>query len=244
MEGWQDKPPAPGNLINQEPNFWSLEWIEPGQPLYGDPNSFAQGVPECVHKLADQLPPHEQPGQPGALILAGDTTYKIFHANAPFGATLAQTVSGLQPGSQATLVVPILVVLHGETDAFGAESGVWINGSGGWVNGHAMGNRNWFRHRLSVTIPDSGQAEVVIRVKSKWPLPKDFFIDGISLEASPAVEEDDTPHEEDEAPGDGPQETLIVHMRVPPGLRLVSTTGAPEDTIEVKLPRGVEIKLE
>jgi len=128
MEGWRDLPPAPGFLINQEPNGWQLSWLEPGENLYDDPGGLALGVPECVHKLSSQLPPDEQMGQPRALILAGDTTYKIFSASPSFGATLSQTVEGLDPGSSATLIVPMQVHLQGDGDPFAAETGVWVNG--------------------------------------------------------------------------------------------------------------------
>ncbi|MCP5094394.1 MAG: hypothetical protein GY943_02445, partial [Chloroflexi bacterium] len=77
-EGWTDMPPAPGNLINQQPNGWKLRWIEQDESLFGTGDK-ATGVPECVHKLAKQLPANEQLGAKDALILAGDTTYKIFH---------------------------------------------------------------------------------------------------------------------------------------------------------------------
>ncbi len=183
-EGWEDMPPA-GWLINQRPLHWQLEWLEPGQPLYGDPNTLVTGIPECVHKLSEQLPPHEQLGAPNALILDGSVTYKIFNSAAVFGATLSQTVSNLQPGRKATLTVPIQVHLHGETDAYGAESGVWVNGEGQWVHGFDMGDRLWYCHTIAFTVPPSGQMEVVIRVKSKWVKTKDFFFDGITLEAQP-----------------------------------------------------------
>jgi hypothetical protein len=105
MEGWETLDPLPeaNFLRNQRPRGWQLAWLKPGTPLYDDPNTQATGIPECVHKLSTQLPPDEQRGQPKALILDGDTTYKIFSATAPFGATLSQTVTGLEPGSQATL---------------------------------------------------------------------------------------------------------------------------------------------
>lgn len=192
-EGWRDLPPASGHLINQEPQGWRLEWLLPGHSLFGDAHARAEGIPECVHKLSEQLPPGEQLGQPDALILAGDTTYKLFHASAPFGATLSQTVTGLQPGSEATLTVPIRLHRHGDPDIFGAESGVWVNGQGEWVHGGKMGDRKWYRHRVRFTVPADGRAEVVIRVKSKWPRPKDFFLDGITLEASPEVSEPGPP---------------------------------------------------
>jgi hypothetical protein len=184
-ELWDDMlPPAPGNLINQQPKHWTLKWLELGESLYDDPGSQVRGIPECVHKLARQLPPNEQLGQPNALILAGDTTYKIFHGATTFGATLSQTVTGLEPGSTAVLTVPIQVHMHGATDPFSAESGVWVNGEGGWVNGGDMGDREWFRHKLTFTVPSAGTAEIVIRVKSKWSQPKDFFFDGNILEAA------------------------------------------------------------
>ncbi len=175
--------PEAGYLKNQRPNHWQLAWLNKGDPLYDDPNTKVDGIPECVHKLSDQLPADEQFGGVKALILAGDTTYKIFNSAAKFGATLSQTVTGLVPNSQATLTVPIQVHLHGETDTYGAESGVWVNGEGGWVNGFDMGDRQWYRHIIPFTVPASGEAEIVIRVKSKWTKPKDFFFDGITLEA-------------------------------------------------------------
>jgi len=186
-EGWTDMPPAPGYLINQQPMGWTLKWLQPGEKLFGDAGVEVKGVPECVHKLSTQLPPHEQLDAPNALILAGDVTYKIFNANAPFGASLSQTISGLEPGSSVTVTAPVQAHLNGETDPYGAESGVWLNGEGHWVHGHAMGNRQWYRHVAEAIVPENGRVEVVIRVKSKWASPKDFFIDHITMEAVAAI---------------------------------------------------------
>jgi hypothetical protein len=180
-DGWTDLPPTAGYLINQQPHGWRLNWVEPGQPLY-DAGDLAHGVPECVHKLADQLPPDEQPGGPDALILEGETTYKIFSAASAFGAELRQTITGLPSGSTWRLVIPMRVHLYGETDPYGAETGVWVEGVGRWVTGETMGDRTWYRHTLFFTAPDDGAAELLIRVKSKWDSPKDFFIDDIRLE--------------------------------------------------------------
>lgn len=174
-------------LRNQRPFGWQIEWLDVGEPLYDDTGNRAQGIPECVHKLSTQLPDDEQKDAVNALILAGDRTYKIFSAGAAFGATLSQTVIGLVPNTQARLVVPIQAHLHGDDDPHAVESGVWVNGVGGWVNGKTMGDRRWYRHELDFTIPDSGRAEVVIRVKSKWNRPKDFFLDDIALTAVTAT---------------------------------------------------------
>lgn len=176
--GWIDLPPAPGYLINQQPLEWYLTWIEPGQPLYST-TDLAGGVPECVHKFNYQLPPDEQRGGPHALVLDGEATYKIFHANAAFGAELRQTIYGLPAGSTWTLTVPMQVHLHGDSDPYSVEAGVWVNGLGQWVNGGEMGDRMWYEHQVTLDVPANGQVQVLIRVKSKWPLPKDFFLDDL-----------------------------------------------------------------
>lgn len=183
-EGWTNLPPPPEDpdLINQQPNGWQLSWLSVGQPLYDDPSQTAGGIPECIHKLAWQLPPNEQPGGEDALILDGVATYKMFSASAPFGSELRQTITGLHPGSSWIMIVPMQVHLHGDLDPYAAESGVWVNSVGGWANGGLMGDRDWYEHVVPFTVPANGQVEIVVRVKSKWPTPKDFFIDALRVE--------------------------------------------------------------
>lgn len=181
--GWTNLPPAPGNLINQQPNGWTLRWVEPGEPIF-DSTDIADGVPECIHKLTGQLPPDEQPGGPNALILDGDATYKIFHFDAPFGAELSQTITGLSPGAQLRLTVPVQIHLHDDTaDPYTAESGVWANGEGQWANAEVMGDHTWYEHVVVFTVPDNGEVEILVRVKSKWGGAKDFFMDALQLVA-------------------------------------------------------------
>lgn len=236
MGKWDDMEPTSFFLINQQPKGWHLEWIEPGQPLYGDANSIVRGIPECVHKLSKQLPTNEQLGAKDALILDGDTTYKIFHATAPFGATLSQTLAGLQPGSKATLTVPIQVHLHGETDAYGAESGVWVNDEGSWVNGFDMGDRKWHEHEVEFEVPDDGRAEVVIRVKSKWPRAKDFFFDGITLEATAGE-----PINGGGNGGDGQEPRHTLRVRLPAGFQLRHITADSGQEVTITTPPNVDV---
>ena len=232
-EGWKDVQAPYGHLINQEPNGWKLRWLDVGEDLFGSGDK-ATGVPECVHKLARQLPANEQLGAQDALILEGDTTYKIFSANAAFGAELSQTVTGLQPGSTAKLRTPILVVLYKETDPYGAESGVWINGEGYWVNSQDMGgNRKWYTHETEVTVPANGTIEIVIRVKSKWQNPKDFFIDGIKLEAVAASSAPPTPP---------PSSGNVLRVRVPDGMQVRTLTGDNPNLIIITVPPGTQIE--
>lgn len=247
-EGWETLPALPeaGYLRNQRPNGWQLTWLNKGQPLYDDPNSQAQGVPECVHKLGTQLPPHEQRGMPNALILVGDTTYKIFNSGAAFGAALSQTVTGLQPGTQAVLTVPIQVHLHGESDEYGAESSVWVNDEGEWVNGRVMGDRKWYRHKVEFTVPANGEAEIVIRVKSKWNKPKDFFFDGIVLEAEQATSgdiTDDTVVDNDDAGGETAVPVKTIYLQLPAGVQLRQGESSQPNVVEINLPPGVTVEI-
>ncbi|NHZ72788.1 MAG: hypothetical protein GWP17_06865 [Aquificales bacterium] len=237
--GWTDMPPAPGHLINQQPTGWTLRWIEMGESLFGAGDT-AQGVPECVHKLSDQLPPNERLGGSSALILAGNATYKIFNAGAPFGAELKQTVTGLKAGTKAKLTVPVFADLHGETDPYGAESGVWVNGEGHWVNGGEMKNRRWFRHEIEFTVPDNGELEITIRVKSKWPRPKDFFIDGIEFEA------DEDPTETIVLPDDDlvfNKTAVTLHSPADLNLQVVTTTCHTPGVVVVSVPEGVTVEI-
>ncbi len=247
-EGWKDVQAPYGYLINQEPNGWNLRWLDVGEDLFGSGDKVT-GVPECVHKLARQLPGNEQLGAKNALILEGDTTYKIFNSNAIFGAALSQTVTGLQPGSTAKLSTPILVVLYNDTDPYAAESGVWINGEGHWVNSHDMGgSRNWYTHETEVTVPANGMIEIMIRVKSKWQAPKDFFIDGIQLEAvaagsatTTATPPSTSTERTTESGTTNEISNNILRVRVPEGMQVITTTSNDPNVIVISIPSGVQI---
>lgn len=243
-EGWQERPLLHLNLLNQQPAGWRLVWIEPGRLLYDDHGFQARAVPECVHKHADELPPNERPGGPDALILAGETTYKIFHSHAPFGAALSQAVTALQPGSSATLTVPIQAHLHNDGDPWTLESGVWVNGEGGWANAGQMGDRRWYHHRLDFTVPPDGRAEIVIRFKSKWGGPKDFFIDNVTLEGTPVMAKE-VPLSLPEAGSKGiPQPLLNPHtVTATAGLNLRHSPDLDHDPL-IRLPEGTRVNVE
>ncbi len=230
-DGWTNLPPAPGNLINQQPNGWTLSWIQPGESLFGSGDKASQ-VPECLHKPSNTLPAHEQRGQPGALILDGDATYKVFHRSGSFGAELRQSVTGLAPGSTGKLIAPIMVITHGDTDIWAAESGVWVNVEGGWVNAGEMGNRRWHRHQLEFSVPDSGQIDIAIRFKSKWDLPKDFFIDDVRLESVESAASDVKPPSQN-----------VVTISLPAGWEVTSETGQPTGQVRLTVPEGTRVEV-
>lgn len=239
-EGWETLPAIreAGNLKNQRPHGWQIKWQETGEPIYADANTIVGGIPECVHKRSIDLPKDEQLGGKHALILEGDAVYKIFNFGAAFGATLSQTVSGLQPGSQAKLVVPIQTHIHGDTDAFGAESGVWVNGVGEWIHSFKMEDHKWYKHKVEFTVPENGEAEIIIRVKSKWPRKKDFFIDGIKLEAQTGPSSTGG-----SGSSAGTGEVKTVFVQPPPGVQVKQGTCDEANVIEVNAGPGVKIEV-
>ena len=124
-DGWSDVSPSA-----QEPAGWELSWVLEGQPLYDTSDTLAGGVPECVHKMAYQLPPDQRFGAKNTRILDGSTAYIIANDYAPFGAELYQEVNGLPAGATFRLTVPVLAVLHGDNDPWSAEAGAWVNTTG------------------------------------------------------------------------------------------------------------------
>jgi hypothetical protein len=241
-EGWKDVQAPYGYLINQEPNGWNLRWLDVGEDLFGSGDK-ATGVPECVHKLAKQLPANEQLGAANALILEGDATYKIFNSGAAFGAELSQTVTGLQPGSQAALTVPVLVVLYNDADPYAAESGLWVNGEGHWVNSSDMGgSRKWYHHERNITVPANGTLEIVIRVKSKWPAPKDFFIDGVKLDAVAGSGGATTAPPTTTTPPVTTAGSPVLRVGIPAGMQVITTTSSDPNVVVISIPAGTQIE--
>ena len=82
-----------------------------------------------------------------------------------------------------------------------------------------------------------GTAEIVIRVKSKWPRPKDFFIDGIVLEGETSVAS--STDDDDKKP---PVKTVIV--KLPPGVTIRQGVSSEADVVEVNVGPGVVVEVE
>ncbi len=130
-------------------------------------------------------------GGPRALILEGKHTYKLFHNAGAFGSQLSQWVT-LPPG-RYRLTVPVQLHWHEDLypddptwDTFTAESGAWViyGGTqiGGWATAREMGDRRWFYHVIEFNVAAETSVEVLIRVKSIYQGPKDFFVDAVWLE--------------------------------------------------------------
>jgi hypothetical protein len=101
-----------------------------------------------------------------------------------------------------------------------------------------MGSRSWFRHTISFTVPDSGTADIIIRVKSKWPRAKDFFIDGVTLEAAENIVE--------ELPDDSiivSKTAVTLHLPAALNLQIVTTTCHTPGVVVVSLPEGVNVEI-
>jgi hypothetical protein len=185
---------------NQTPNEWRLTRAYPGDPMQSagvfpgeDPPIINEvlTVPECVHKLQSQLPPDEWLGGEDALILDGQTTYKIFGVG--FSATLWQELD-LTPGAVVTFRVPIQSHHHGD-GSYGANAArIWINlYNSQWATfGDGFPDPaapEWVIFTASATVPADGHVEVGIDLDGRAEAPVDFFIDAVTLE----VEEPEPP---------------------------------------------------
>lgn len=228
-DGWDNFPPTGDNLINQNPKEWTWRWVNIGDELWS--SDVANGIPEMVHKHYTQLPEDERPGGANTLFPdgVGEYVYKPFHGNASFGVEGWQIITGLKPGSIASIVVPIRIHANrnkrDNEDPWLAESGVWLltdweingremdakDGKGEWQNfsrirqfpyigGVKPDGWYWFRHgdpetadakdnpgakKIEVVVPESGEIAVLVRMKSKWDLPVDFFINDIHFTGVP-----------------------------------------------------------
>jgi len=187
-DGWIDVPA--GSTINQEPKYWRLSWKAVGAPLTsiepdlpGDTESVVQTVPECVHKLAIQLPPNERPTGADPLIIDGRTVYKVFAAYGAFAARLEATIVA-EPGAVVSVTVPVRVHQHGNGDygaaywraALGATVGDWLTFK------RDFDDRTWTRCSLKARVPESGLMTLSIEFESHTIAGIDFFIDDVRAE--------------------------------------------------------------
>jgi hypothetical protein len=185
-DGWQDV--AYGNLINQQPNGWQLVLPEPDELAFGAVNrktgelATVTAVPESIHKLIDQLPPHEQPGGADPLILSGTAVYKIFAMNNAFAGRLVQTVRGLAPNAKVSLEVPVRVHYHDDLNE-PDDVEVWVEVNGHKVEYWATGlpHRTWVTVKVDGKTDADGTAVVTVTVITKWRNSRDFFIDDLRL---------------------------------------------------------------
>ena len=190
---WTDIPIPGIGTINQEPDGWEVEWLEPGDPLlssvdYGGPDDephylTAKTIPECCHKLNDQLPPDEQSGGVDAIVLDGDTAYKVFSSVNPFGAYMAQLVTGLDPGRRIVLEVPVRVHHHGDGSPGAA---VWRcclnNQTGPWLTfKEDFDDRAYMTFGMDSVVDADGCAFVAIDLESRALAGIDFFVDDVRL---------------------------------------------------------------
>lgn len=182
-DGWLTLPPLPNSLKNQQPNGWTLQIAEPGQPAWDFRNQkeniplVPDGWPECVHKLASQLPPPQRPGGPDALILDGVVVYKIFSRSDKFAAALSQSFT---EAKATRYVLPVNVHYQGPVNADSPDTAqlqIWVNGSKVKTMLVAdLPDRQWVYPEFAAP---KGVVRVEIRVASIWKMGVDFFFDHI-----------------------------------------------------------------
>lgn len=179
---------------NQEPNGWALDYPAVGSLLLapelgdGDTQNKTLCIPECVHKLSEQLPADEQLGGEDALILDGSTTYKIF-GNSAFRATLEQTFT-VDKGAKCRLVTPVQVHGHLNPDTgqpYNIDTGaaywrVTINGyPGKWYTfNNDFHDRTWWQPEHLFTAV-YGTVTILIEFECHTLGGVDFFIDYVQF---------------------------------------------------------------
>lgn len=174
---------------NQTPNEWALEWKQPGEAMWSagafpgepDPVDTVLRVPECVHKLASQLPPDEQPGGPNALILDGTHCFKVFGVG--FSATMRQTISGFADDSRLTFRVPVQVHAHGDGSWGACAFRIGVQGHFTQWQTFTTGldDHEWAYLEASVVVTGTW-CRVRIDFEGRAVAPVDFFIDALGLE--------------------------------------------------------------
>jgi len=181
----------------QYPNDWVTTWTPNGQEMPLSPKwASGQQIPALSdghglyqHFSSNELPPNEWLGQPRALILNGQWTYKAYSLYTQQALQLNQTVSG-SPGLYARVIVYILGEENDdrplEYDFFAASvklGDVEDRRAYTQMVTHfdIPGNeRAWNKFDVLAQFPASGQLSLTIVMQQNWQIPTDFFIDNIS----------------------------------------------------------------
>lgn len=180
---WTNMPPVGGHgLINQQPADFTLTIAEPGQPAWNIYNQklntplVPSGWPECIHKLATQLPPTQQPGGPDALILDGVKVYKVFSAGDQFAAELKQVFTNTTP---TRYQLPVRVHYHAPVNTDSPDTAqvhILVNGQRVKLLNAIpdLPNSQWVYPEIDTP---AGVVTLQVRFASIWKMPIDFFTD-------------------------------------------------------------------
>lgn len=171
-DGWVDDPTQPDR--RQIPNGFTLSVIPKGQPLrYGNDGNVT-GTIEAKHLRCPQhLPPNECLGQPKALILHGDWTYKMQAVVMKSGTSLKTTFAG---SGRKRITVPIQVHWQGDVpnDPHDVYVGVYLNGELIKLLQHPeLKDRQWHY----VTGEADGPVEVEVHYQTSWDNSRDCWTD-------------------------------------------------------------------
>jgi len=192
--GWIDQLPHDGRLTNQCPVGYNLTIHLPGTRLisagsYTGPDDAPVYdtvivVPECVHKLRAQMPDADK------LILAGDTTFKLFSATNPFSVDLMARVLITTPGA-LRIVVPVQVHNHGDGSPGAAvwrmnvSNNIW-DGIGPWRTfGDGFVDRKWEVASYPLHVHTGDVVTATLQMESRALGGIDFFTDAWSFEFTP-----------------------------------------------------------
>jgi len=219
----------PGRMA-QQPDDWLISALPSGSPLKStgvfpgdDPPvmEVVQTIPEVRHISTIDLPPEQQPGGSDALILGGDTCFKVFSAYSPFSFTmeilLPAEETGAKPGDTLDVAVPVNTHFH----PYNPPDGPWGDGSLGACRWRAylvgadgaVGGGTWHTYKLniedreyeyyalSVEADVTGAATLCIDLESASQAGITYFVDEIEVDAVPAEPDPPDPPEGGECRG-------------------------------------------
>ena len=180
---WTNLPPVGGHgLINQQPANFTLTIAEPGQPAWDIRNQklnsalIPSGWPECIHKLTQQLPPHQQPGGSDPLILDGTKVYKVFSGGDQFAVELKQVFTNTAP---IRYQLPVRVHYHALVNSDSPDTAqvhILVNGTRvKFLKAIPdLPNEEWVYPEIDTP---AGEVTLQVRFASIWKMPIDFFMD-------------------------------------------------------------------
>lgn len=203
FENWETAlsgdPRGPGNQI---PSGWTLIVTQQGQPMpwstkhsaEGDVAALAGGPGEYVHKLAGQLPPDEQTGQPRSLLVLplANKVYKCF-GNIPQAVQIQQVIREpagtvkkyslyvlAETQNQPTPPHTTLEDDHWRVALTLGDVGFQSNYAGMKnVRAIAGNERAWNIITVTATFPVGGVLTLTITCQQNWLGGTDFFVAGI-----------------------------------------------------------------
>lgn len=188
--GWTDE--IIGGRMQQVPNDgYSLKVIEVPNKNFLDAE--VTSVSEITHKLQSQLPEDEWLGGENALILDGDTTFKILQSSGhAVDVEVLQTIPNLLPDSTYRITIPVQIHYHGPVDVYDKDPPLEMNDIGVRITANYsvlamlwpdLPDSEWVYPVIEGrTVANETEIRVSLRVCTSWKNKRSGFTDAWQIE--------------------------------------------------------------